>query len=339
MFMIKSERTKSIRKILMDDFPLISVVMPAYNSEKFIAEAINSVLNQNYQPIELIIIDDGSTDNTSKIIKKFGHLVRLIQQNNAGPAAARNKGVFEAKGELLAFIDADDVWHPEKLLTQVSYLKKNPNIGICFGRKFEWIPDKLGNYPARTDFSLIPCSEKIIKNQSGWIYPQMLLSSVIHIVSALIRRDVWEKLGGMDEHLRCGEDYDFFIRASRIVEVAAIDQYLSWYRKHPSSITYRARPEVDEADVVLSAIERFGTTGTDGRKVDEKTIKTRLAKIYFDHGYMNFWRGDPFIAYTSFKKALKYRKNRITKTITYCILSIIKYWWIILIKNKKFKSK
>ncbi len=304
--------------------PLVSVIMPAYNAEKFIREAIFSVLGQTYPSIELIIVDDGSSDTTPQILEEFSGTINLIQQPNLGPAAARNRGVKEAKGELLAFIDADDVWHLEKISVQVEYLRNNPNIGICFGKKFEWLPNTQGDYPERPHFNLNINSSKIVLEDSGWIYPRVLFSSIIHIVSALIKRNIWDGLEGMDEKLRCGEDYDFFIRASLVTEVAALDQYLSWYRKHPNSITYRARPEVDEANVVLSAIRRFGVTGRDGARVDEKKLNSRISKIYFDHGYMNYWRGDPCVALTSFKTALSYRKTRLGKLIVYIALSYVK---------------
>src|SRR5436305_1935247 len=107
--------------------PLVSVVMPAFNAEAFVAEGIESVLAQDYECVEVIVVDDGSTDNTSAVASRYP--VKCIAQKNSGIAAARNAGVAVSRGSLVAFLDADDIWLPGKLSTQVAYLLKHPEVG------------------------------------------------------------------------------------------------------------------------------------------------------------------------------------------------------------------
>ena len=118
----------------MSDRPLVSIIMPAHNREAYIGEAVESALSQDYENVELIVVDDGSTDRTYEILSDFGERIRLFRQHNAGPGAARNRGLDHAGGEFIAFLDSDDVWAPGKLRAQVSHLQRNPvqqGITLC----------------------------------------------------------------------------------------------------------------------------------------------------------------------------------------------------------------
>ena len=110
--------------------PRISVIIPTYNSAVFLPEAVESVLSQTFLPQEVIVVDDGSTDNTEDVLEPFRRRIHYIRQENQGPAVARNRGIAEAKGDLIAFLDADDVWVPEKTEIQVKVLRENPRIGL-----------------------------------------------------------------------------------------------------------------------------------------------------------------------------------------------------------------
>jgi glycosyltransferase involved in cell wall biosynthesis len=122
--------------------PLISCIIPVYNGEPYLAESIDSVLAQTYQPLEVIVIDDGSADGTADIIASYGRRVRHLRQNKAGPWVARNLGLSISSGEFVAFQDADDVWHPEKLARQMGRFAARPEIDLCFTHVQNfWIPD------------------------------------------------------------------------------------------------------------------------------------------------------------------------------------------------------
>ena len=115
------------------DPALVSCVIPVYNGARFVAESIESVLAQAYRPLEVIVVDDGSTDGTEDVLAAFGDRIRVFFQPNAGAAAARNRGVAEARGGWLTFQDADDLWAPDKLERQMECFRRNPELDLCFG--------------------------------------------------------------------------------------------------------------------------------------------------------------------------------------------------------------
>ena len=112
--------------------PIISCIIPVYNGERYLAETLNSVVEQTYRPLEIIVIDDGSTDGSSRVAEAFGRHVQYCWQENAGEAAARNRGLSMAQTEFVAFLDADDLWHPEKLAKQIDKFEGKPEMDLCF---------------------------------------------------------------------------------------------------------------------------------------------------------------------------------------------------------------
>lgn len=111
--------------------PLISCIVPVYNGELYLREAIDSILAQTYRPLEIIVVDDGSTDATPDVVAGYGDRLRYIRQPNAGPGAARNHGLNLAQGEFIAFLDADDLWHPDKLARQMTRFLNRPDLDLC----------------------------------------------------------------------------------------------------------------------------------------------------------------------------------------------------------------
>ncbi|GIK72612.1 MAG: glycosyl transferase family 2 [Chloroflexota bacterium] len=177
----------------------ISVIIPVYNSERFLAEAIQSVLVQTLPPDEIIVVDDGSTDNSAALVAEMPlpsmtELI-LVRQPNLGPAAARNRGVALASGELLAFLDADDIWLPDKLEQQVAHLARNSAADgvIC---RVESFVELGGRWP--------PGRNRTLFEQN----PPMYIFSTL-----LIRRDALNRAGYLDVQLRAGEDTEWFARA------------------------------------------------------------------------------------------------------------------------------
>src|SRR2546427_6476527 len=110
---------------------LISCIIPAFNGARYLREAVESILAQTYRPIEVIVVDDGSTDNTAEVVRNYRDQVRRVWQPNGGPSAARNQGVSAAQGAFVAFLDQDDVWHPEKLLRQMAQFATRPELDLC----------------------------------------------------------------------------------------------------------------------------------------------------------------------------------------------------------------
>lgn len=297
--------------------------MPAYNAQPFIENSIKSVLEQDYPNIELIVIDDGSKDGTPETAEQFGSRVKVLRQKNAGPAAARNRGIAAASGNFIAFLDADDLWLPGKVSLQVKFLQDHPQVGVVFGGFLRWYPRPDGSFltpltPINLDTAL-----KIIPEHSGWIYTDLLLDSVVCIITAMIRRSVIETVGGLDESLRTGEDYDFWLRVSRQFRFDELDRTLAYYRMHAASTTKVPRKENNEYKVLLKTLAAYGPAGPDNVPVKKNALRARCFELCFSHGYFHIRAGDPKVAQDSFDAALHYSPLR-PKVWLYWLLAALK---------------
>lgn len=303
--------------------PLVSVIMPAYNARPYIAEAINSVLEQDYPHVELIVIDDGSRDGTAECAESFGERVKVIRQANAGVAAARNKGLAEARGELIAFLDADDVWLPGKLKAQVEYLHAHPETGVVYGVFSRWHAKPDGSFDPPPSPEVSDPQNLLIAEHSGWIYTKLLFDNIVHIITAMVRREVVEKLTGFDQSLPTGEDYDFWLRMSRHFRADKLNRVLAYYRIHATSITKVPRAENNEYRVLKKMLDQYGLVGPDGASVTQRQMNDRLYQLCFSHGYFHYWSGSPKISLVAFKNAADYSKVNIRLWV-YRLLSSVR---------------
>ena len=207
---------------------LVSVVIPNYNYAHYLSDCINSILQQSYKNIEVIFVDDGSTDESVLIAKSFSERVKIIVQDHKGVNAARNLGISHAMGKYIAFCDSDDVWLPDKIEKQLDYLEKYPAVGLIY-----------------SGISLVNENLKLIRNQDGKYSGDCSRDFLLHpsqaIVllgasTALIRKEIVTHIGEFDETLSGpGEDWDFFRRISQNTSIDFIDQYLVLYRQHRNS--------------------------------------------------------------------------------------------------------
>jgi glycosyltransferase involved in cell wall biosynthesis len=268
-------------------------------------------------------VDDGSSDGSADIAEAYGSSVKVIRQKNQGPAAARNRGARESRGEYLAFLDGDDVWLPGKLLAQMEYFALHKEVGIVYGSFKRWRINEAGQYPLKEAFITSGKNGGIIDSQSGWIYHQLLLDSMIHIITAVISRSLFETLGGFDESLRVGEDYDFWLRASRLVQAHKLARDVALYRINHSSTTHIVRAVNNEQVVLLRAVEKYGLASPNGAAISEKKMRTRLFKLAYGHGYMQYWYGSPSLALEAFADAIRHDRKQV-KAIVYCFLSYLR---------------
>lgn len=199
--------------------PLVSVIIPAYNAEDFLLEAIESIQKQKYSPLEIIIVDDGSTDGTGKLAAGFGEDVRYVYQYNRGTAAARNKGLAMARGAVIAFLDSDDLWPPYKLHTQVPRLVNKPTLDVVMGRV-----QYIGLFTARESTIPFEGPGKTLVN--------------VNLGCAVFRRKVFDTVGFFDKTLRYSEDHDWFLRARELgISITIIEQVTLYYRLHEGNMT------------------------------------------------------------------------------------------------------
>jgi glycosyltransferase involved in cell wall biosynthesis len=182
--------------------PLVSIIIPCYNAEKWIDKCIDSALSQTYRPIEVIVIDDGSTDNSLAIIKKYGNKIRWVSYDNGGPSVARNRGIKLSRGKYIQFIDADDYISSAKVKEHLEFLETS-NADIVYG---DWC-----NQYHKADGSVELSDYKINELTDDMLYYTIAYNK-IHSGSCLYKRECIEKILGFDESLRIAEDYDFFIR-------------------------------------------------------------------------------------------------------------------------------
>lgn len=198
---------------------LLSVIVPVYNGEPFLADAIASVRRQGYEPMEIIVVDDGSTDGTPDLAATLGSDLTFVTQENKGPASARNRALKLATGDYVAFLDADDLWPPDKLNVQMPALRENDRVQIVMGKTQRfWSNEELAD------------SSRLARRTPPWDEP--LLGCM------LCRRDVFAQIGVFDETLRIGEDTDWFLRArSAGVPIAKTDAVTLYYRRHGASLT------------------------------------------------------------------------------------------------------
>ncbi len=286
--------------------PLISVIVPTYNCGKFLVEGIRSILDQDYPQKEILVVDDGSTDDTQAVLQQFGDAIKVFRQENAGAAVARNTGLQHAKGEYIAFLDADDLWLPGKLTAQVSYLETHPQVGMVYANWLVWVDDSKGVYAPVSSLSSTQDSCLIDQAQSGWVYTRLLFDSIIHTITVLVRKAVVQQVGIFDAFLRNGQDYDYWIRASRITEIHKLATPYAVYRLHGENNTTKPKTVNYEYEVVKRAVDRWGLSGPDGSAADLQLLRQRMAKLCFDFGYLHYWKGNKTIAHQSFKEGLRH---------------------------------
>ena len=185
----------------------ISVVIPAYNAERWIGRAIESVLNQTVRPAETIVVDDGSTDDTIGMVQEYKTAVRYVHQQNAGPGVARNRGISEAKSEWIAFLDADDEWLPHKIESQVRILERNRDIKWC-SSAHEGITGK-----DALPYSLPKGLQLELQQRGSLPYFSALVKGItIGTPGFIIRRSVFNELGGFDPEMPAGQDTEMWCR-------------------------------------------------------------------------------------------------------------------------------
>lgn len=226
----------------MDIKPLVTVLMPVFNGEKYIYEAIESILNQTFRNFEFIIIDDGSTDQTSTIIKSFTDpRIRLVQNTeNIGVSKSSNKGLALAEGIYIARLDADDVSLPERLSKQVEYLEHHPNIGVL-GTSLQII-DAHNN---KSNTLLLPTQHNVLK----WCL--CFINSIAHS-TVMMRREVVEQVHGYNADMVLAEDYDLWRRLSCITQLSNLHDIYVLYRVHDANATNLHSLKMRENSVQIS---------------------------------------------------------------------------------------
>lgn len=212
----------------------ISVVIPTYNRGYCLERAINSVLDQTFPAFEIIVVDDGSTDNTQEVLKKYSGDIKILSQQNKGVSSARNRGISEAKSEWIALLDSDDEWIPEKLSNHKRFYEDNPGLNI-FQCEEIWIRNGLRVNP-----------KKKHQKKGGWIFLDCLPLCIVSPSAVIFKKTLWQEINGFDEQFPVCEDYDLWLRIARYHEIG-LDEIpaVVKYGGHKDQLS-RTFPIIDE---------------------------------------------------------------------------------------------
>lgn len=306
--------------------PRVSVIVPAFNVKAFIAEAVQSVEAQGVPGVEILVIDDGSHDGTADFVEHAFPAVRLFRKENGGSATARNVGLREARGDYIAFLDADDVWLPGKLKAQLDYFEAHPDVAMLGTGFVPWISDASGCFGdpqvlAAVNATIMP--GEIDVETSGWGYHRMLLDNYVWTTTVMMRRTLIEKIGYFDESLRLGQDYDLFLRASRESEIHLLKGVYAAYRQHPGSAIARGADFNYAAHIIRRATAKWGLASPNGECITQQQLAERLHRIHFSCGYRHYSKGAFSRASIEFTESLKAKPTHL-KSWAYAALSWIR---------------
>lgn len=274
-------------------FPLISVIMPCYNAERFVAEAVDSVLNQTYPNVELVVVEDGSTDDSLGVLRKYGQSIRLLTQRNTGPDVARNFGLTHAQGQFVAFLDADDWWRAECLEKLHAALATHPECGVAY---CGW--QKVGNLNGGTH-PFVP------RNYEGPNKVELLLTggSPWPIHAALTRKALIDRAGGFSEDLIASEDYELWLRLAATHPVVLVPEVLAYYRFHDGG-QISSRPYLQALsgwDIKRRFLREYPDLAVE---LQPQKIKELVDFELLRRGYQFHWKRDLSSSQTIFRKCL-----------------------------------
>lgn len=285
----------------MTTTPKISVVIPCYNAERYIAVTLRSVLSQGWPELEVIVVDDGSTDGSATIVENEFPAVTLLRQRNSGVAAARNRGLTHSSGEWIAFIDSDDYWLPGKLQAQWLHLRERPDSRMSYTAWKVW-PSTAPEPEAEL---LCDATRRRSDGPSGWIYTDLLIDCVVWTSTVLMHRSLFDEAGTFDPDLRTGEDWDLWLRISRVTPVVRVPHPFALYRSHAGSTTRSLPAQNWQGIVVARALDRWGLRSPDGSHAVKSDVKYHLARSWSSFGATHLIAGDAAQGWRSGVKAIR----------------------------------
>ena len=242
--------------------PTVSVIIHTYNNEKFIAETVESVLNQTYKDYEIIVVDDGSEDGTRDALIPYMQKIRYHYKENGGIASAKNAGISLSETEFVAFLDHDDLWVPDKLQLQMEHFNENPQIGLVYAKYTSFRDGK----ELRT---------KPEKGYSGWIFKELLAKSFIQTSTVVVKRECLDAVGPYDETFSLGDEYDMFLRIAQKFQCGFVDKGLTRYRVHDTNASNNDFLFDNEN---LGVYKKIYNNFTDLDGVEKKILRKRIAR-------------------------------------------------------------
>lgn len=274
--------------------PLVSAVITTYNYGHFLAQAIESVLGQTYKNIELIIVNDGSTDNTDEVVRIYlsDSRVSYLKQANLGQSRAKNAGIEKARGDYVAFLDGDDQWLPEKLALQLPLFGKDPSIGVVYSRM----------RCINEDGS--PRKANLLKPCSGWVTDKLIIDNFVPFSSSVVKRECFDKCAAMDEGLIASVDWDLWLRLSRGYKFDYVNRPLVCYRVgHRGQMSGNQELRIAQSDLIMNRFISSNPGAVSGKALKKARCYTYRNRARFYRSkdkqkalgfYVRSLREDPF---------------------------------------------
>lgn len=279
--------------------PIVSVILPAYNADSTIRSTIESILEQTFPDFELIIIDDGSTDDTADVVHQFGDKrIIYLYQSNHERAEARNNGIAKSKGEFIAFLDADDLWLPEKLNKQMWLMQNNPKVGLVYCDLF-YFDDETGE-------NLILYSRTASLHRGRVSIELLLENNFIKSPTPLIRREIFNQVGLFDTSLIPCEDWEMWLRIIAKNPIDYIDEPLARYRVHSKVSFWENKPEELYKSANLM-IDKTASSLVDEGHVSSKAIRNSRGMIDYHYATALYRRKQYSEAFRFYSNAIKRR--------------------------------
>ena len=279
----------------------VSIIIPVYNSEKTVAEALESVAAQTYTDYEIIVVNDGSGDQSKSIIKKYMRPpldITYVEQANKGPAAARNAGLRLAKGEFIAFLDADDTWDRDKLARQIKLFEENPGLGLVYCDMKHVVDGRVVHDAYLREKGYTQATE-------GRIYDNLLKENFIFTPAVLVKKSCLDAVGGFREDLKIGEDFDLWLRIAAVFPVGMVAGSLVTRHRHTGNIT---RDRALYAKCLIRVYEDQLIKNRDNAQ-RRALIGKKLEDLNFSLGYHAFrqrqWRTAAGALQNSARRSLK----------------------------------
>ena len=276
----------------MGQQPHVSVIIPTYNRADYLPQTLDSLAAQTCRDFETIVVDDGSTDGTRELIQSRPEPITYIYQQNAGPAAARNRGLSEARGDYIGFLDSDDMWKPRFIEVMSACLDADPTLGMAVCK-----------------FLTIDNDGRILregkKGCGGDVTAQLFASTFVTTPSVLVRRQVLCEVGGFNPALPTNEDYDLWLRISLKHRIGYVEEALCLRRSHPNTQSRSGSP----VPLIRKArlLERYYEKPEYAAKIPADLARRRLAKVYYTAGKASHRSGCYAEACELLKRSLHYR--------------------------------
>jgi glycosyltransferase involved in cell wall biosynthesis len=260
--------------------PTVTTIIPTYNRAQLLREALDSVLTQSRPVDEIIVIDDGSTDNTMEVLRGYGDMIRCIQQPNGGPGAARNRGLREATGDYIAFLDSDDIWVHDKAKIQMEFFNKHPHLEFVFG--------DMANFTMSEDNEVAEIKNPEIHNyfvanatNLEQILECLIMESVIPTPTVMFKHKCTTEIGFFDETMKICEDLDYWLRAARTCRFGFINTVLAKRRRHDGNLI---RDWVGMNIAHVEVLTRVGEKVPDLAGRTKRLLDKKISKIHYDLG-------------------------------------------------------